>query len=91
MAGSYETSGEYIKHHLTNLTFGHTEANGWGIAQNAEEIKQMGFWAINIDSMVFSIGLGVLFLWFFRKIAKTASAETPAGWQNFIEMLVEFI
>ena len=91
MAGSYETSGEYIKHHLTNLTFGHTEANGWGIAHSAEEIKEMGFWAIHLDSMAFSIGLGVLFLWFFRKIAKAATQETPTGWQNFIEMLVEFI
>ena len=91
MAGSYETSGEYIKHHLTNLTFGYTEENGWGIAHGADEIKEMGFWAINIDSMAFSIGLGVLFLWWFRKIAKSATTETPTGWQNFIEMLCEFI
>ncbi len=91
MAGSYETSGEYIKHHLTNLTFGQKTDGSWGIAHSSEEIAQMGFWAINLDSMAFSIGLGVLFLWFFRKIALKASAETPAGWQNFIEMLVEFI
>lgn len=91
MAGSYETSGEYIKHHLTNLTFGHTEANGWGIAHSAEEIAEMGFWSINLDSMAFSFGLGALFLWFFRKVAKNASADVPSGWQNFIEMLVEFI
>jgi F-type H+-transporting ATPase subunit a len=91
MAGSYETSGEYIKHHLTNLTFGYTEENGWGIAHNAEEIAEMGFWSINLDSMFFSIGLGVLFLWWFRKIAKSATTETPSGWQNFIEMLVEFV
>ncbi len=91
MASSYETSGEYIKHHLTNLTFGQKTDGSWGIAHSSEEIAQMGFWAINLDSMAFSIGLGVLFLWFFRKIALKASAETPAGWQNFIEMLVEFI
>jgi F-type H+-transporting ATPase subunit a len=91
MSGSYETTGEYIKHHLTNLTFGHTEAHGWGFAHSAEDLAEMGFWSINLDSMAFSIGLGVLFLWFFRKVAKKASAETPAGWQNFIEMLVEFI
>ena len=91
MAGSYETSGEYIKHHLTNLTFGQKVDGSWGIAHSSEEIAQMGFWAINLDSMAFSIGLGVLFLWFFRKIALKASYETPHGWQNFIEMLVEFI
>ena len=94
MAGSYETSGEYIKHHLTNLTFGHTEANGWGIAHGADDIAEMGFWAINLDSMAFSIGLGVLFLWLFRKAAKsavTSGTDVPKGWQNFVEMLVEFI
>ena len=90
MAGSYETSGEYIKHHLTNLVFGKTD-QGWGIAHSAEEISQMGFWSINLDSMFFSIGLGVLFLWSFRKVAKTATTGVPAGWQNFVEMLVEFI
>ncbi len=94
---SYETSGEYIKHHLTNLTFGHTEQHGWGIAQgsspeeHAEIIAEMGFWSINLDSMFFSIGLGVLFLWFFHKVAKTATTGVPTGWQNFIEMLCEFI
>lgn len=90
MAGSYETSGEYIKHHLTNLTFGCTD-HGCGIAHGQEEIAEMGFWAINLDSMFFSIGLGVLFLWFFRKVALSATIDAPSGWQNFIEMLVEFI
>ena len=103
MAGSYETSGEYITHHLTNLTFGklpegYTRYDGsvvgeggvWTIAHN-NEAADMGFWALNLDSMGFSIGLGVLFLWLFRKIAVKASEETRAGWQNFVEMLVEFV
>ncbi len=87
----YETSAEYIKHHLTNLTFGHTEQHGWGIAHSSADIAEMGFWSINLDSMAFSIGLGVLFLWFFRKIGKAATADVPSGWQNFVEMLFEFI
>jgi F-type H+-transporting ATPase subunit a len=103
MAGSYETSGEYITHHLTNLTFGKLpegyarydgsvvgEGGLWTIAHN-NEAADMGFWALNLDSMGFSIGLGVLFLWLFRKVALKASAETPSGWQNFVEMLVEFV
>ena len=44
-----------------------------------------------LDSMIFSIGLGALFLWFFRKVAIAATVATPSGWQNFIEMLCEFI
>lgn len=90
MANVPETSAEYIKHHLTNLTFGHTE-HGWGFAHSAEQAAEMGFWSINVDSMLFSIGLGVLFLWGFRKAAKTATAGVPGGWQNFVEWIVEFI
>ncbi len=51
----------------------------------------MGFWAINLDSMIFSIGLGLVFLWAFRKAAKNATTDAPRGWQNFVEMLIEFI
>ena len=54
MAGSYANSGEYIKHHLTNLTFGQKADGSWGIAHGADEIAEMGFWAINLDSMIFS-------------------------------------
>ena len=91
MAGSYANSGEYIKHHLTNLTFGQKTDGTWGIAKDADEIKEMGFWAINVDSMAFSIGLGVLFLWMFHRAAQKASASAPTGWQNFAEMMIQFV
>ncbi len=90
MANAPETSAGYIKHHLTNLTYGQTD-RGWGFAENADEAAQMGFWAINVDSMLFSVGLGVLFLWAFRMAAKTATSDSPGGWQNFVEWIVEFI
>jgi len=91
MATSYESAEEYIKHHLTNLTFGQKADGSWGIAHGADEIKEMGFWAINVDSMIFSIGLGAVFLWLFARVAKKATTDAPTGWQNFVEMLVEFI
>ena len=91
MAGSYANSGEYIKHHLTNLTFGQKADGSWGIAHGADEIAEMGFWSINVDSMAFSIGLGVLFLWLFHRAAKKASSDAPTGWQNFVEMMIQFI
>ena len=91
MAGSYANSGEYIKHHLTNLVYGQHPDGSWGIAHGADEIKEMGFWSINLDSMFFSIGLGCLFLWIFNKAAKKASTDAPTGLQNFVEMLIEFI
>ena len=51
----------------------------------------MGFWSIHVDTMLWSIGLGALFLWLFRKAALKASADTPSGWLNFVEMCIEFI
>jgi F-type H+-transporting ATPase subunit a len=91
MAGSYANSSEYIKHHLTNLVYGQHPDGSWGIAHGADEIKEMGFWSINVDSMFFSIGLGCFFLWLFRRAAKKASTDAPTGLQNFIEMIIEFI
>jgi len=85
------TSSGYIKHHLTNLTFGQHPDGTWGIAHSVQEAGEMGFWAINLDTMFFSIGLGVLFLWLFRKAALKASAGVPGGWLNFVEWIVEFI
>ena len=65
MAGSETlTSGEYIKHHLTNLTFGQFPDGHWGIAHSAEEAKEMGFWAIHLDSMFWSLALAALFVTF---------------------------
>jgi F-type H+-transporting ATPase subunit a len=91
MAAVPQTSTEYIKHHLLNLTYGQHPDGHWGFAHSAQEAAEMGFWAINVDSMLFSIGLGVLFLWGFRKAAKTATADVPGGWQNFVEWVIEFI
>jgi F-type H+-transporting ATPase subunit a len=91
MAGDTLTSSEYIKHHLTNLTFGNHPEGGWGIAHSAAEAKEMGFWAIHLDTMFWSIGLGVLFLYFFSKAAKTATSGVPNGLQNFVEWIVDFI
>ena len=91
MATSYDSAGEYIKHHLTNLTFGQKADGHWGFAHDIDEIADMGFWAINVDSMLFSILLGLIFLWAFRRAARKATTDAPTGWQNFVELLIEFI
>jgi len=44
-----------------------------------------------VDSLGWSIGLGIIFCALFRWVAVRASAETPSGLINFIEMIVEFI
>lgn len=50
-----------------------------------------GFWAVNVDSLLFSIGLGVLFCWLFRSVAKKATTGVPGKLQCLIEMTVEFV
>ncbi|MBS9777664.1 MAG: F0F1 ATP synthase subunit A [Gammaproteobacteria bacterium] len=85
------TSSGYIKHHLQNLTFGYHPENGWGIAHGAKEASEMGFWAIHLDTMFFSVLLGVLFLWLFKKAADKASSDTPTGFQNFVEWVIEWV
>ena len=55
------------------------------------EAAAMGFMAIHVDSMIWSIGLGIIFCWLFRSVAKKAQAGTPSGMVNAVEMIVEFV
>jgi len=91
MASENPTSSEFIQHHLQNLVLGVHPENGLSIAHGAEEAAAMGFWAIHIDSMLWSIGLGYLFYWLFKKAAQRATAGVPGGLQNFVEVIVEFV
>lgn len=91
MASESLTSNEYIKHHLVNLTFGRHPEEGWGFAHSAQEAKEMGFWAIHVDTMFWSVLLGALFLWGFYKAAQRATSGTPQGWLNFVEWVIDFI
>jgi F-type H+-transporting ATPase subunit a len=63
----------------------------WTLAHGGEEAAAMGFNAIHIDSMIWSIGLGIFFCWLFRSIAKKASSGVPSGLVNAVEMIVGFV
>jgi len=91
MAEHTLTSDEYIEHHVTNLTYGVHPSGEWGFAQNQEQIKEMGFWAINVDTMLWSIVLGIAFLAFFMVVARRATTGVPGGLQNLCEIAVEFV
>ena len=106
MASETLTSSEYITHHLQNLTYGKLpkgyerhedghvvslEQDSWTFAHTAQEAKDMGFWAINVDSMGWSVALILLFVLLFRSAAKKATAGVPTGLQNFAEWIIEFI
>ncbi|SDX40029.1 F0F1 ATP synthase subunit A [Thiocapsa roseopersicina] len=85
------TSQAYIQHHLTNLTLGVHPEHGFGFAHSSAEAAEMGFWAINVDTMFFSILLGYLFIWFFRRVAEQMTAGVPGTAQNFVEWIVDFV
>lgn len=91
MSSEALSSTDYIKHHLQNWTFGKHPDGTWGFAHSAAEAKEMGFMAIHVDTMFWSITLGLLFLWLFRRAAKKADAGVPSGVVNFAEWIVEFI
>ncbi|MBK1643083.1 F0F1 ATP synthase subunit A [Thiocapsa imhoffii] len=85
------TAQEYIQHHLTNLTLGVHPENGFGFAHNSAEAAEMGFWAIHVDTLFFSVLLGGVFLWFFKKVADRVTAGVPGGAQNFAEWIIDFV
>ena len=104
MAGN---SQEYIAHHLTNLTYGklpagyeRVEADGtvveltestWTMALSGQEAKDMGFMAVHVDSIGWSLAMGLLFAWLFRMAAKSATSGIPGKLQNGVEAVVEFV
>lgn len=90
-AGNEVSTTYYIQHHLQNLTFGNHPQNGWSLAHSAEEASEMGFWAIHLDTMGWSIAMGLLFIWIFRKAGKMATTGVPSGLQNAVEMVFEFV
>ena len=92
MAAGAQTGSEYIKHHLTNLTFGKDPTDGvWKFAHTAQEAQDMGFYAIHVDSMGWAIGLGIIFIMLFSMVARKASTGIPGGLQNAVEIIIEFI
>ncbi|MCL1051174.1 F0F1 ATP synthase subunit A [Shewanella abyssi] len=85
--GEALTPQGYIQHHLTNLQVCVTDE---GLALNSK-LCEGNFWTWHIDSLFFSVGLGVLFLWLFRSVGKKATTGVPGKLQCFIEMVVEFV
>ncbi|BAN51374.1 F0F1 ATP synthase subunit A [Metapseudomonas resinovorans] len=86
-----QTASGYIQHHLQNLTFGRLPNGDWGFAHSAEQAKEMGFWAFHLDTLGFSIGLGLIFIILFRMAAKKATTGVPGGLQNLVEVMVDFV
>jgi len=50
-----------------------------------------GFWTFHLDTLFFSVALGLTLLVLFRLAAVRATSGVPGGLQNFVETLVEFV
>jgi F-type H+-transporting ATPase subunit a len=50
-----------------------------------------GFWTFNLDTLVVSIILGLVSLVSFYFIAKKSAITAPSGFQNFIELIFDFV
>ena len=72
------TAGEYIVHHLTHL-------------QNKPMKGVIDFSVYNLDSIFWSVLLGVLGTFLLWKAAKSATAGVPGRFQAAVEILVEMV
>jgi F-type H+-transporting ATPase subunit a len=72
------TANEYILHHLTFLS-------------NKEPTGVVDFSVIHLDTVFFSVLLALVFGGSFYFAARTATAGVPGKFQNFVELLVEFV
>jgi F-type H+-transporting ATPase subunit a len=72
------TAGEYIIHHLQHL-------------QNGKQTGIADFSVINLDSVFFSVLLGVLGCFFLWRAAKSATSGVPGRFQAAVEILVEIV
>jgi len=69
-------SAEYVQHHLHHMTV---------------SFGQGGFWTLNLDTLIVSTVLGVLFVGLFYWGARIAVAGTPGKLQNFVEWAIETV
>ncbi len=72
------TAGEYIVHHLTHL-------------QNKPMAGVIDFSVYNLDSIFWSVVLGVLASFFMWRAARGATAHAPGRFQAAVEILVEML
>jgi F-type H+-transporting ATPase subunit a len=81
MANAPLTATEYIKHHMVHLEYNLLTG----------ELGNGGFWTLHLDTIFFSLILGVFFLAFFITIARCASVTNPSKVQCFVESVFEFV
>ena len=75
------SSTNYIKHHLTYLTY------------NLKDMKMGssgGFWTLNLDTVLFSVIMGIIALSLMYFGARRVTTGVPGKLQNFAELMLQF-
>ena len=75
-------ASQYIQHHLQSLQYDlvHNQMGSAG-----------GFWTLNLDTLIVSWVLGLVFLVSFIFAARKMTSGVPGRWQNCVETMVEFV
>ncbi len=79
-AANAPTAGEYIVHHLTHL-------NTTGHAQQSV----IDFSVLNLDTLVFSIAMGLVGLLVMWRVARSATSGVPGRLQAAVEIVLEMV
>ena len=77
-SGNALTAGEYIGHHLVHL-------------QNHKQMGIVDFSVFNIDTIFWSITLGVIGLFVMWRVAKSVHSGVPGRMQAAVEILLEMV
>lgn len=83
---SHLDASAYIGHHLENALWGLRPDGTWGSLTEPN-----GFWTFHIDTIGFSIALGLIFIGLFSLVAWRVKAGVPGKIQNAVEWVIEFI
>jgi len=73
---------QYIQHHLTNNCVGDCDP---------VTHQPLSFWALNIDTVIFSVVLGALIIFASMRMARNLKEGVPGGFQNFVESILDFV
>lgn len=85
-----QTSGQYIEHHLQNLQ-ACTVDGVWVTNIGQTKICSGNIWAVNVDTMFFTVLLGVVFCGIFYRVAKNIETSKPGKLQAMVELVVDFV
>jgi F-type H+-transporting ATPase subunit a len=76
MASQYQNPSDYIEHHLAFFS---------------KPVGEGAFWALNLDSIIVAVILGIVGVGFFWWVARGATAGIPTKRQAFVELCFGFI